>query len=598
MAQPVKLFPRLTRVVSHFKKYDIEVPKVLLEVKAKKPDLSDFPYPLPQRKKDYTCYCEGNGGVMWYGSNGGVTRYDPNADSLSDKVMYFSAHRDLLDNNVSALVPDGDSVWVLTDNGATHIEMIRMSMEEKADRLLDETLTYVQRHGMVSQKRLAEAGNLKSILPYGHSDNDGSFSSCYAMGEIFRYATYKKEKGDYAEDTLKARDVAMRASEANLLLMYIAGRGNGFVARTYLTSNEPVPDDGLFYKKNGATAVCLNTTDARERGVVGMEIKADAPIPDRLAKFYRNEGFEDTDITYKGDTSSDEITHHYVHLLVAHEFLGREDPEYDELLKTAVRNTTKHIIDNNFALREIDGKYTTWAKWNIEYFNTPMGWADACLNAAQMLMYLRVCMHITGESGIWQETYDKLIEMGYDKLTIKHYDRFYHMSHQGGVEIREEMMYGDHMLACLAFFGLITLEPDAEQKELFRSAFRTWRSSLAPEFNCGYDFLYFLSDPDNAKPDAERIRTWFYRFNVSRLAAAVSIHNRRDIPKKTLMGGGYHETSALLPNDERFIAKYDRNPLEFKSEDSGGVFCVESCYPYTFAYWLGRYFKIIEEGNE
>ena len=598
MTQPIKLYPRLTKVVSHFKKYDIEVPKSLLEVKAKKPDLSDFPYPLPQRKKDYTCYCEGPDGVMWYGSDGGVTRYDPNADSLTDKVMYMSAHRDLLDNHVSALVPDGgDGVWVLTDNGATHIAMVKMSMEEKAYRLLDETLTYVQRHGMVSQKHLSEAGNLKSILPYGHSDNDGSFSSCFAMGEIFRYATLKREKGDFDEETMEARRVAFRASEANLLLMYIAGRGDGFVARTYLTSSEPVPDEGLFYKKNGATAVCLNTTDARNRGVVGLEVKADAPIPERLRKFYTEEGFEDTDITYKGDTSSDEITHHYLHLLVAHEFLGREDPEFDELLKKAARNTTKHIIDNNFALREADGKYTTWAKWNKEYFETAMGWADACLNAGQMLMFLRVCMHLTGESGIWQETYDKLIDLGYDKLTVEHRNRFHHMSIVGGVEDREEMMYGDHMLACCSLFGLITLEPDAERKEMFREAFRTWRYTLAPEYNCGYDFLYFLSDPDNAKPDEDRIRTWFYRFSVSRLAAGVSINNRRDIPKKELMGG-YKETSALLPNDERFIAKYDRNPLEFKTEDSGGVSCVESCYPYTFAYWLGRYFKIIEEGNE
>ncbi len=596
MAQAIKLYPRLTKVVSHFKKYDIEVPKSLLEARAKKPDLTEFPYPLPQRKKDYTCFCEGKDGVMWYGSNGGVTRYDPNADCLDDKVMYMSAHRDLLDNHVSALVADGDGVWVLTDNGATHIDMVKMSMEEKAYRLLDETLTYVQRHGMVSQKHLSEAGNLKSILPYGHSDNDGSFSSCFAMGEIFRYATLKREKGEFDEETMEARRVAFRASEANLLLMYIAGRGNGFVARTYLTSSEPVPDDGLFYKKNGATAVCLNTTDARERGIVGLEVKADAPIPDRLRKFYTEEGFSDTDITYKGDTSSDEITHHYLHLLVAHEFLGRVDPEYDELLKTAVRNTTKHIIDNNYALRECDGKYTTWAKWNKEYFETPMGWADACLNAGQMLMFLRVCMHITGESGIWQETYDKLIELGYDKLTVKHYDRFHHVSIQGGVEDREEMMYGDHMLACASLFGLITLETDEKRKEMFRQAFRTWRYTLAPEYNCGYDFLYFLSDPENAKPDADRIKTWFYRFSVSRLAAGVSIHNRRDIPKKELMGG-YIETSALLPNDERFIAKYDRNPLEYKTEDSGGVSCVESCYPYTFAYWLGRYFNIIEEGK-
>ena len=596
MAEAVKLYPQLTRVISHFKKYDIEVPKSLLEVKPQKPDLSDFPYPLPLRKKDYSCYCETDNGVMWYGGKGGVTRYNPKAESLTDVVMHFAARRDLLDNNVSSIVPDKDGVWVLTDNGATHIDMVLMTMQEKADRLLEETLTYVQRHSMVSQKKLSEAGNLKSILPYGHSDNDGSFSAAYAIGEIFRYATLKRDLGDFADETIKARRVAMRASEATLMLMYVAGRGDGFVARTYLTKDEPVPDDGLFYKKNGATAVCLNTTDARNKKIVGLEVKADAPIPERLRKLYTCDGYEDTDITYKGDTSSDEITHHYLHLLVAHEFLGREDPEYDELLRTAAVNTTTHMIKNNFALREAHGGYTTWAKWNLEYFNTPMGWADACLNAGQMLMYLRVTMHLTGEKGIWQETYDQLLEKGYADLTVKHYDRFNQVCVQGGIDFREDIMYGDHMLAVLSLWGLITLEPDRELKEKFRAAFRTWRGSLAPEFNPGYDFPYFLSDPANARPDPERIKTWFYRFCVSRLAANVSLDMRRDYPRR-FYKGGYEETSALLPNDERFIAKYDRNPLEYKNEDSGGVFCVESCYPYTFAYWLGRYFRFIEEGK-
>lgn len=596
MAQPIKLFPQLTRVVSHFKKFDIEVPKALLEAKAKKPDLTGFPYPLPQKKKDYTCFCEGANGVMWYGSNGGVTRYDPNAKSIYDIVMYFGASRDLLDNNVQSLFADGDGVWVLTANGVTHIKMVKMSMEEKAYRLLDETLTYVQRHGMVSQKRLAEAGNLKSALPYGHSDNDGSFSSAYAMGEIFHYATLKKEKGAYDEETLRAREVAMRASEANLLLMYIAGRGDGFVARTYLTKDEPVPDDGLFYKKNGATASCLNTTDARHKKVVGLEVKADAPIPERLRKMYTEEGYEDTDITYKGDTSSDEITHHYMHLLVAHEFLGCEDPEYDELLKTAARNTMNHIIDNGFQLREADGNPTTWAKWNEDYFNSAMGWADACLNAAELLMYLRVTMHITGETGKWQETYDMLCERGYDKLTMGHFDRFHKVCLQGGIDDREDIMYGDHNLAVLSFWGLVTLEPDEKRREMYREGFRSWRYSLAPEYTPAYDFPYFLSDSE-AQPDGERVKTWFYRFNVSRLASAVSLTSRRDYPVKLFMGD-YREVSALPPNDERFIAKLDRDPLEYKNEDSGGLFCVESCYVYTFSYWLGRYFGFIEEGEE
>lgn len=597
MPEAIKLYPRLTRVVRHFKKYDIEVPKALLEARPQKPDLSGFKYPLPQRKKDYSCYCKSDDGAEWYGSNGGVTRYNPNAQSLADVVMHFSAHRDLLDNNVSALVPDGDcGVWVLTDNGATHIALVLMSMQEKAERLLEESHKYVSRHGMYSQKKLSEAGNLNSVLPFGHSDNDGSFSSAHAMGEIFRYATLKRELGDYHEETLKARSCAFKSSEAALLLMYIAGRGDGFVARTYLTKDEPVPDDGLFYKKNGSTAVCLNTTFAREKGVVGVETKADAPIPERLRKIYVDEGYEDTDITYKGDTSSDEITHHYMHLLVAHEFLGREDSEYDKLLINAAKNTAMHMITNNFALREANGEYTTWAKWNLEYFNSETGWADACLNAGQMLMFLSVTMHISGEQGIFRKTYDELIEKGYADLTYKHFDRFHQVSVQGGVDDRQEMMYGDHMLAVLSLWGLCTLEKDEILLEKYREAFRSWRGSLAPEYNPGYDFPYFLSDPENAKPDAEEIRTWFYRFNASRLASKVSLSTRRDIPQKELMGG-YKETSMLLPNDERFIAKYDRNPLEFKDEDSGGASCVEGCYPYTFAYWLGRYFNFIEEGT-
>lgn len=596
MPNTVIFTPQLTRRISHFKKYDIEVPKKLLEKHSKRPDLSGFPYPLPCRKSSYTCFCEGENGVMWYGGTGGVTRFDENAESIYDKVMFFSAKRDLLDNNVSALEADGDGVWALTDTGVAHIEMVKMTMEEKAYALLHETLTYVQRHGMVSQKKLSESSNIKSALPHGHSDNDGCFTSGFAIGEIFRYATLKREKGAFSPDTLDALKTATRASEACLLLMYIAGRGDGFVSRTYVTSNEIVPDDGLFYKKNGETAVCLNTTAARERKLVGHEVKADAPIPKRLRKLYADEGFEDDDITYKGDTSSDEITLHYLHLLVAHEFLGKEDPELDELIIHAAKATMDHIINHGFELYECDNKPTTWAKWSKEYFETDIGWADACLNSAEVMMYLKVTMHVSGEDGIYKETLEKLESEGYLDLVTKHFDRFHQASLALGVDDREEVMYGDHMLAVASFFALISLEKDEKKKELFRKGFRSWRYTLAPEFNPGYDFLYFISDPENARPDEERIKTWFYRFGISRLASGVSLTERIDIPKKRLRGD-YYETSVLLPNDERFIAKYDRNPLEYKNEDSGGTFCIESCYPFTFAYWIGRYFGLIAEEN-
>lgn len=593
MKKPIALPPRLTRVISHYKRYDIEVPKELLDKRATRPDLRSFPYPLPQRKSEYTCFAEGRGGVMWYGSGRGVTRYFPNADCLEDIMMYFSADRDLLDNNVKALLADGDSVWALTEQGVTHIEMKLISGEEKAKLLTDETLAYVARHDMVSQRDLSKPRDVKSRVPFGHSDNDGGFTACFAIGEIFRYATLKKENGLLDGETQKARKSAYNASEAALLLMYLPGRGDGYVARTYVTSAEPVPDDGLFFKKNGQKAVCINTTAARRRGMVGTEVKADGHIPDRLAKHYRDEGFSDTDITYKGDTSSDEITLHFLHILVAHEFLGVDDGEYDSLLCEAAKNTLTHIIEHGYQLHECDGKPTTWAKWNIEYFESGTGYTDSGLNCVELLMYHRVVMHITGESGVWQESFDKLISLGYVELSQKHNTRFFQSALRAGLDVREDFMYGDYTLCFTSYWGLLSLEPEGERKELLKNSLKSWRDKSMRERDPGYDFLFLLCCPEEEDSyDWDFCAKWFNRHNVSRLASGVSLDKRLDIPKKISMGG-YEETSFLLMPDERFISKYDRNPLEYKNEDSGGIHCVESCYPYTFAYWIGRYFGFI-----
>lgn len=48
--------------------------------------------------------------------------------------------------------------------------------------------------------------------------------------------------------------------------------------------------------------------------------------------------------------------------------------------------------------------------------------------------------------------------------------------------------------------------------------------------------------------------------------------------------------------DERSITKYDRNPYDFLDEDvSDGTKLIESCYVYTTAFWMGKYFGFIED---
>lgn len=589
----------LTRKATFMDKNDPRVPAELFTVESSAPNLDGFPYPLPSAKSDYTCFAAGDDSVMWYGGKTGVTRYDPNGESLEDKIMYFSAHRYLPHHAVDAILADGKDLWALAGDKVSHIEMLTLTAEEKAEILLEETNNYVMRRGMVSQRDLREHRNYESRYPYAACDNDGLFTSGYAVGEMFRYATLREKLGEDHPRVKDARKNATKACEACLLLMYIHGRPEGFIARSYHVTGEPVPDDGIFYKREGKTAHCIETTYAKENGRVGEEVPCDYPVPERLATLYRDLGYTDDDIYYKADTSSDEVTGHFLQMKFAHDFLAEGDPELDELIKDACKRTTLHIINHGFEFCESSGKPTTWAKWSKNYFeNDPIGYVDAPLNSSEMLVYLKITMYITGEKGLWQETYDKLISEGYADLGPKHYDRFYQGAMREKVNPEEDLMYGDNMLALMTYWMLCTLEDNEELLEKYRAAFRSWSGLILREHTPGYDFMYKLGVPD-ADIDIEKDAKWFTHFETNRLLASVN-SRRHDVAVK--LGRNYeekreYEISALLMPDERHVSKYDRNPYDlFMGENSGT--CIESCYIYTYAYWIGRYYGFIDEEGQ
>ena len=593
MEGPYQLKKHKCRFVKILPLYSDEIPEELFYAVSDKPDLRSFPYPLPASPSAYFCSAQTSDGICWYGADNGVTAVDLAAERPSFRVMYFSAERYLPDNEVKSLYAAGSVLWVQCRTGAARIEMKEISCEEKAKLLYAETRKAVDRRGMVTSKFLTEPRVIESAVSYGHSDNDGCFTAAFAIGEIFHYAYNKRTKGPNHPDTLNAKAAANRASEACLLLMNISGRGNGFVARTYLAPDEPLPDDGLFFRKTeDGTAVCLDTNEARKRGMVGLKVKSDAPVPSRLARQYRSLGYDDVGIRYKGDTSSDEVTLHFLNMRYAYDLLCDDDEELRELIVNSCKNLMNHIIDNGYMLMEADGKSTTWARWYPDYFQTEVGWADACLNSAEILMYLQVTMHITGEEGKWREHYEKLIRTyHYDDLPLLHYDRFSHYSYALGNDCAEELMYGDNMLAVCAFWGLIDLETDPVRKEKFRKALRTWDHTLLREVNPGYLYPCKLVCPDYPL-DEEAVADWFYHNNVSRLTADVNMV-RRDQPKRILFGGRA-ETSWLMQPDELRIARYDSNFNAYYEQIGGSLQSVETCYVYTFAYWTGKYFGFID----
>ena len=589
----ITLYPHKTRVITFYSHDDKNVPVCLNENVEEKIEFTPA-FPLPFAKKDIT-KVRNYGDVYWLASDKGLARYCESEKEFYDKVMYFSADRDMKDNKILALCGGEDEIWVKTETCVSHIELKMMSMEEKADMLLDETLTIVERLGMVSQRRLDEGWNKASAQPYACSDNDGGFTAMYCMGLIFRYAVFKREKGADHEDTIRARATAIRSLEACLLLMFISGRGNGFVARTFLTPDEPVPDDGLFYRIENGKATCLPTTDSKRKRLNGYEIPAVYCVPERLRHLYEDEGHTIDGVVYKGDTSSDEITPHYMLMYFAHLILGEEDPEFDEIIKASAKNTLRHIIANGYRLMECFGKPTTWGRWDKKHFRFGIGWADAPLKTAEILMYHKVTMAITGEKGEWEESYNRLIrENNYAELSTLHEKRLKVLSAICHREPVEGMMYGDHIVAAGAFWLLITLEEDEKLKDIYRKGLRGWNGTLRREHNPIYDFMFMLSCPDD-EIDTKALSDWFRRQNVSNLAASVNVTNREDV-KIVKRLSGKKETSKLLMPDERSITKYDRNPYDFLDEDvSDGTKMIESCYVYTTAYWLGRYYGFIED---
>jgi hypothetical protein len=592
--QPYILKPHFARMSTFMTKDDARVPKALFGAQNIVPDLNGFKYPLPSKKSDYTCFAKGNEGITWYGGKTGVTRYDKNAEREEDIIMYFSSGRYLPSDNVLAILPDGDNLWVLTDGGVAHIEMLMLSAQKKSEMLLDETMKYVMRRGMISQRNLRTERDFSSRYHYAACDNDGTFTAGHAVGEMFHYATLKRELGENAPETIQARKDATLMCEACLLLMYIHGRDEGFIARSYHLSNEPLPDDGIFYKRCGDKAICVETTESKKQGRTGEAVPCTHPIPERLARLYRDLGYTDDDVTYKADTSSDEVTHHFLQMKIAHDILGPNDPELDEIIKDACRRTSRHIINGGFEFCEHSGKPTTWARWSMRYFQSRIGYVDAPLNAAEMLMYLKVTMYITGESGLWQQTYDKLIADGYAELTPKHFDRFY----QGAMSCRcapeEDLMYGDHMLALSAFWMLTSLEKDEKLLNTYRAAFKSWKSTLLREHTPGYDFVYKIACPDE-EIDIERDISWFNRYEPSGLASSVVLY-RHDVPIRENRGEcELGEIATLLMPDERFIKKYDHNPFLIFPQVTDKGSHIEGCYVYTFGYWIGRYYGFIAE---
>jgi hypothetical protein len=303
-------------------------------------------------------------GAVWAGGAEGLVRYQQ-AAHVWDRWQYFAGLRYLPDDDVQAIAAgEGDSVWVRTVKGISHIEFRKMRLEEKAAYFEERVEKRHKRHHLVSDSQFAEAGNPATSHQYPN-DNDGLWTAMYAAAECFRYAVTKDRK---------ALDAARKSIEAIIRLEEITGH-KGFPARSFRHKDEPRHNGGIWY-------------------------------------FTKDGEWE-----WKADTSSDEIVGHFFVYPIAYDLLP--DAELKKKIQKVTARIMDHILENKYYLIDVTGKPTLWGRWSPEYF-AGEGMEDAPVNALELLSFLKVAHHITRDKRYESEYRKAIDKLGYHKLVAKY----------------------------------------------------------------------------------------------------------------------------------------------------------------------------------
>ncbi|MBQ7548353.1 MAG: Ig-like domain-containing protein [Clostridia bacterium] len=221
-------------------------------------------------------------GSIWEITDYGVLRTDRSAKDKRDVEQRFMGNRyfasaDTGGGNVLAIAADGENgIWTVTKDGVTHIRMLSIDGTRKAAIMSDDSQRDVERNGFVSN-----SVDYNYPCQRFENDNDGLWTSMYGAGELMRYAVLRDDPDATADEVARAREIAVRSTEAVLLLTYISMREGTVESYVRAQRNGRVTDVdvGKYY---GREALELGAD-----GSQNMPFKSPAAMFTRMQRRYK-----------------------------------------------------------------------------------------------------------------------------------------------------------------------------------------------------------------------------------------------------------------------------------------------------------------------
>lgn len=470
---------------------------------------------------------DGNGN-LWIGTPAGAIHYRPND---AERRWYYRAGRRYLPDDLVlavACAPDG-SPHFLTPAGLSRIALEKTTLLRKA-RIIEARLNERHRRfGLVAECTLNDA-----LHPTAHTipdnDNDGLWTAYHVAAMSLAYATTRDP----------AARMSARTSMHALYLLQDASGTPGLVARSVVPAEE-----------------------GRKKSPQWR------PTPDGT-------------LYWKSDTSSDEIDGHYLAFYTYWEHLAKDDPAERGRCLQQVRELTDYLLAHNYQLIDWTGRRTRWGFWNPENLNDdPEHYLENGLNALQMLSFLKVAHHLTGDTKYFDHYKKLIVEHGYLSNVLLSKKVF-----------PDEHNHSDDQLGFVAWYPILQLEKDPVLRAALHAGVRRHYQVVEPESPGLYIFAYATIDPRHA--DLAAGLRYLQLVPTDRRAWRMNNSHRADVIFDARLDRfGRRQLAHVLPPDERNIEKWNQNPYlpdsggDGRHEDDGAA--------YLLPYWMARYHGFIAE---
>ena len=476
--------------------------------------------------EDTTCLAHGFEGDLWIGTTTGAIR------NVGNQYNYFGADQWLPGDNVHAIAVRNKTVYIATDHGLGIIHYEPYTLRKKAAYFEQQVAAGGHKrlgfiHQLYRQDSVKNGRWLREI-----SDNDGGHTAHYLAAMCFKYAATQDEM---------ARLEALDAFEAMSWLQSITGT------------------DGFF-----ARAIWAVDVDQGERATQGS-----GGLPAKWVKT------KDGMWMWKGDTSSDEVNAHYYAVSLFHDLVARGEEKKRAAQHLA--HISKHILDNGWVLRDVDGQPTRWGRWDPEYLQRPYGFESRGLNSLEAQTYMWTALNLTGDP-IFRKGLDQLLAWRYETNTIREKLTF----------PPESIVEWDDELAFRCFHPLLTYCDDPRLRSIYlRALARHWevmRMQKIPFFNFIYGGL--TGNDCESVQAVQHLREW----SLDTISHSYRNSHRCDLAAEPGYTPYIGDKRAISPREltctwgSRSAIRYDGG--------SGGRTATPPV-GWLEDYWMGRYYGMI-----